>query len=150
MKKIIISLLFLVLTVCCNLKQQQVTQSQVQKTEVASAIDLLMKGFTDADENILKSITSDNLIYGHSSGKVQNKSEFIMEIISGQPLVYLSIELLGQTIQITGDVAVVRHIFMSQTKNVEGEVGSLKIGVMQIWQLHNGIWQLLARQAYGI
>jgi ketosteroid isomerase-like protein len=132
------------------MKQKQVTQPQAQEAEVATAIELLYKGFTDTDENILKSITADNLVYGHSSGKVQNKSEFIQEIISGQPLVYLSIELSDQTIQITGDVAVVRHIFMSQTKDISGEPGSLKIGVMQIWQLHDGTWKLLAQQAYKI
>lgn len=150
MKKIFFLLLFPVLTVCCNIKQQQAEPLQTQESEVAEAVAMLIKGFLDADENILTSITSDDLVYGHSSGNVQNKSDFINEIISGKPLVYLSIELSNQTIIITGDIAVVRHIFMSQTKNVEGEPGNIKIGVMQIWKLDNGIWKLLARQAYKI
>jgi len=150
MKKIFFLLLFPVLTVCCNIKQQQAEPLQTQESEVAEAVAMLIKGFLDADENILTSITSDDLVYGHSSGNVQNKSDFINEIISGKPLVYLSIELSDQTIIITGDIAVVRHIFMSQTKNVEGEPGNIKIGVMQIWKLDNGIWKLLARQAYKI
>jgi ketosteroid isomerase-like protein len=103
-----------------------------------------------ADESILKSITADELVYGHSSGKVQNKSEFIAEILSGQPLTYVNIEPLEQTIQMAGDAAVVRHIFTAETKNPEGEPGSLRIGNMLVWKLHNGEWKLLARQAYRL
>jgi len=150
MKKIIILLLFPLLTVCCNINQQRATPPQAQESEVAKAVDQLVKGFINADENILKSVTADDLVYGHSSGNVQNKSEFINEIISGKPLVYLSIELSDQTIRVTEDVAVVRHIFISQTKNTEGESGNLRIGVMQVWKLQNGVWKLLARQAYRI
>ena len=150
MKKIIILILFPVLIVCCNSKQQQTIAPTASEADVASAVNLLMKGFTDANESILKSTTADELVYGHSSGKVQNKSEFIAEIISGQPLKYLSIELSEQTIKISGDVAVVRHIFSSETKNADDELGNLKVGVMQIWQLQNGKWKLLARQAYKI
>jgi len=145
MKKIIILLLLPVLTVCCDMKQQK-----SQETEVATTVDRLMKGIVNADENVLKSIAADDLVYGHSNGKVQNKSEFIAEILSGQPLVYVSIELSDQTIQISGDIAIVRHIFTAETKSAEGEPGNLKIGVMQIWQQQSGAWKLLARQAYKI
>ena len=151
MKKIILFLLFPVLTCCCgNQSQQQAVLPPASETDVAMAVNQLMKGFMNTDENILKSVTADELVYGHSSGVVQNKSEFIAEIVSRTPLVYVNIELLDQTIRITGNVAVVRHIFMSETKNTDGEPGSLKIGVMQIWHLQNGMWKLLARQAYKV
>jgi len=151
MKKIIIILLFPVLACCCgNQPRQQTVSPPASETDIAMAVDQLMQGFTSADENLLKSVTADALVYGHSSGVVQNKSEFIEEIISRKPLVYVNTELSNQSIQINGDIAIVRHIFMAETKNVEGEPGSLKIGVMQIWQLQNGMWKLLARQAYKI
>ena len=150
MKKVFFLLLLPVLIVSCNNKQQQSIPFQASEADVASAVNLLMKGFTSANESILKSATADGLVYGHSSGKVQNKSEFIAEIVSGQPLKYLSIDLSDQTIQLSGDVAVVRHIFSSETKNVDDEPGNLKIGVMQVWQLQNGQWKLLARQAYKL
>ena len=148
MKKII--LLFLpVFIICCSNKQQQITP-QTSEAGIVTVVDQLMKGIIDADENILNSVTANELVYGHSSGKVQNKSEFIAEIISGQPLDYLSIELFEQTIQMAGSVAIVRHIFTSETKDANGEPGSLRIGNMLIWQLQNGKWKLLARQAYKI
>jgi len=149
MKKIIIFLLFPLLAGCCGNQTQQPAISS-SEADVAAAVDLFFKGFVNVDENILKSLTADELVYGHSSGKVQNKSEFITEILSGEPLKYISIALLEQTIQMAGDAAVVHHIFTSETMNTDGEPGSLRIGVMQIWRLQNGKWKLLARQAYRL
>ena len=134
---------------CCN-KQKQEVNSKTAEADVAAVVEQLMKGFANVDENILKSITADELVYGHSSGKVQNKSEFIDEIRSGLPFRYSNIELSDKTIKISGDVAIVRHVFAAETKNHDGELGSLKIGVMQIWQFCNGQWKLLARQAYKL
>ena len=150
MKRIIIFLLFPILTCCCGNKQQQAISPQTSKADVEAAIELFVKGIMAADESILKSITADDLIYGHSSGKAQNKSEFIEEICSRIPFVYFNVKPLEQTIQITGDVAIVRHIYTSETKNVDGESGNIRIGNMLIWQLQDGKWKLLARQAYKL
>jgi len=135
------------LIISCTGKQQQTVQPKAAEADVAAAVNQMMKGIASADENILKSITADELVYGHSSGKVQNKSEFIAEIVSGQPFRYMNIALSDQTIQMSGDVAVVRHIFTADTKSPDGTPGNLKLGIMQIWQLQNGNWKLLARQA---
>ena len=150
MKKIFILLLFPILTCCCGNKQQQAILSAASEADVAAAVEQFMKGIMSADENTLKSITADGLVYGHSSGKVQNKSEFIDEISSGKPFVYLNIKPLEQTVNISGDVAVVRHIFTSETRNVDGEPGNIRIGNVLIWQLQDGKWKLLARQAYKL
>ena len=150
MKKIFILLLFPILTCCCGNKQQQAILPAASEADVAAAVEQFMKGIMSADENTLKSITADGLVYGHSSGKVQNKSEFIDEICSGKPFVYLNIKPLEQTVNISGDVAVVRHIFTSETRNVDGEPGNIRIGNVLIWQLQDGKWKLLARQAYKL
>ena len=150
MKKVFISLLFPILFGCFGNTQQPAISLQTSEADVALAVEQLIKSMVTADESLLKSITADELVYGHSSGKVQNKSEFISEIISGLPLVYIRIETLEQTIQMAGDAAVVRHIFTAETKNTDGELGTLRIGNMLVWQLQNGIWKLLARQAYRL
>lgn len=150
MKKVIVSLLLPILLVCCGQQSQQTVISQTSESDVAMAVNQLIKGMITADETILQSITADELVYGHSSGKVQNKSEFIAEILSGQPLVYVSIEPLEQTIRLSGNAAVVRHIFTAETKDTVGEPGNLRIGNMLVWQLQNGTWKLLARQAYRL
>jgi hypothetical protein len=119
------------------------------KSWVADAVDVFKKGIVDADRNLLESITTEELVYGHSSGKVQNKTEFVEEVVSGKPLDYISVETTDQTIKISGDVAVVRHIYSAETMS-NGTPGKLKIGNMLIWQKQHGKWKLLARQAYKL
>jgi hypothetical protein len=119
------------------------------ESEVALAVENLMKGFIDADRSILDNLTAEELNYGHSAGKVQNKAEFIEEVVSGKPLDYLKIDLEGQTIKVTGKTAVVRHIFNAETSS-NGTPGKLRIGIMQVWQKQKGKWVLIARQAYKL
>ena len=120
-----------------------------QEKELTDAIEIFKKGVVNADKNLLESITAAELVYGHSSGKVQNKAEFVAEIVSGQPLDYTSVDITEQTITFSGDVAVVRHIYSAETLS-NGTPGKLKIGNMMIWQKQHGKWKLLARQAYKL
>lgn len=119
------------------------------ENEVALAVENLVKGFIDADKTILDNLTAEELNYGHSAGKVQNKTEFIDEVVSGKPLDYLKIDLEGQIIKVTGKTAVVRHIFNAETSS-NGTPGKLRIGIMQVWQKQKGKWKLVARQAYKL
>ena len=134
-------IIFLVLSISayCQTKQEK---------EVAAAIEIFKKGIVDADKDLLKSITAEELVYGHSSGKVQNKAEFIAEIVSKLPA-YLSVNMTDQTIKISGNAAIVRHIYSAETMN-NGTPGHVKIGNMLIWQKQHGKWKLLARQAYKL
>jgi ketosteroid isomerase-like protein len=120
-----------------------------QEKEVGTAVEVFKKAMIEANKSLLESITADELVYGHSSGKVQNKAEFIAEVVSAQPLDYVSIDMADQTIRLSGDVAVVRHIFSAETL-ASGTPGKLKIGNMLIFQKQHGKWKLLARQAYKL
>ena len=120
-----------------------------QEKEVVSAVDKLMKGIVDADKFILQDITAEELVYGHSSGKVQNKAEFIEEVVISKPLDFVKIDLVEQTIKVIGDAAVVRHILSAEITN-NGVPGNLRIGNMLVWQKQKGKWKLIARQAYKL
>ena len=143
MKKItylIILFLAISISAICQSKQEK---------EVAAAVELFKKGIIDADKNILGSIAADELVYGHSSGKVENKAEFIAQLIDTQTMDYTSIDMADQTIRVSGKVAVVRHIYSAETIS-KGAPGHVKIGNMLIWQKQHGKWKLLARQAYKL
>jgi len=120
-----------------------------QEKEVQAAVESFIKGIIDADRQLLDAVTSEYLVYGHSSGKVQDKAAFIDEIISLQPNDYLTIDLTGQTITVSGDVAVVRHIYSSEYLSNDIKK-NLRIGNVLIWQKKHGKWKLLARQAYSL
>jgi hypothetical protein len=120
-----------------------------QEKAVAAAVEELKQAIIAADRARLETIAADQLVYGHSSGKVQNKAEFIEEIVRLEPNDYLTIDLIDQTITVSGKTAVVRHIYASEYIS-KGVKGSLRIGNMLVWQEQKGKWRLLARQAYRL
>lgn len=135
---------FIVLIVSgCNDRQSASDEN------VSGKISQLMEAMIAKDEKKLSELTSDDLVYGHSGGKVQNKAEFIAEIRSGQPIEYVDIELIDQTIKEVNNTAIVRHIFTAKTSS-NGKAGNLRIGNVLIWQSDKGTWKLLARQAYRL
>jgi len=151
MKKTIILLTLSVLAFgCCNNQPKSEVSPKVTEAEVIAAVNQLMNVMVNVDESVLQSIIADELVYGHSGGKVQNKSEFIAEMLAGDPFTYPSVETFDQTIQLAGDAAVVRHIFTAETRNLEGEPGSLRVGNVLVWKLQDGKLKLLARQAYRL
>jgi len=150
MKKIIILCLFPVFAACFSNKQQTEIAQHATETDVAAAVDRLMTGMVNADENCLLSMLTDELVYVHSNGRVQDKSDLIEEIINGDRR-FMRIETLDQKIQMAENAAVVQHIFKAETKySSNGELGSLYVNVIQVWQLQNGNWRLLARQGYKL
>ncbi len=143
MKRILFACIFFI-----SFNGNTYSQKKYEK-EVQAAVESFVQGIINADRQLLDTITSENLVYGHSSGKVQDKAAFIDEIISLQPNDYLTIDLTGQTITVSGNVAVVRHIYSSEYLSND-EKKNLRIGNVLIWQNENGKWKLLARQAYSL
>lgn len=119
------------------------------KKDVAVAVESLKKGFIDADKDILEALAAKELVYCHSGGKVQNKAEFIEEVISGNPLDFIKIDLENQTINVIGNIAVVHHIFSAEITN-NGAPGNLRIGNVLVWQKQKGKWKMIVRQAYKL
>ncbi|CRL47392.1 nuclear transport factor 2 family protein [Pseudomonas sp. URMO17WK12:I11] len=116
--------------------------------EVASAVDHLTQAMLHKNISELKTLTAENLTYGHSSGKVQDKSEFIADIETGKSA-FKTLEMQNQTINVSGDVALVRNHFSAQA--LKGtEVIPTEIENFQIWQKKGGKWLLVGRQAFHI
>jgi hypothetical protein len=138
-KKIFIAFALLILT-----GLQSFSQLKHEK-EIADAVESLRNAMINADKPTLEKLTADELSYGHSSGKVETKKDFIENIVSGKSD-FVTIELTNQTIQITGNTAVVRHA-LSATNNDNGKPGTVKLLILLVWQKQKGNWKLLARQA---
>jgi len=119
-----------------------------EETAVAAAVESLRKAMVDPDKAILDKLTADELSYGHSSGKMQTKAEYI-ESLTSAASDFVSIDLTEQTIKLSGNTAIVRHILSGNT-NDGGKPGTVKLGVLTIWQKQKGQWRLLARQAFKL
>ena len=93
-------------------------------------------------------MTLKSLSYGHSSGMVENQSQFITALSSGT-IDFTTIDITDQTIQVSGKNAIVRNIFKG-TYIKEGKSTEIRIGVLMVWKNAKGNWKLLARQGYKI
>ncbi|HWT69208.1 MAG TPA: nuclear transport factor 2 family protein [Pseudomonas sp.] len=114
--------------------------------DVAQAVDHLTDAMLHKNIAQLQALTAENLTYGHSSGKIQDKKAFIDDIETGKSA-FKTLEMQNQTITVSGDVALVRHHFSAQA--IKGsDVVPTEIENFQIWQKQGGKWLLVGRQAY--
>ncbi|HEY0111144.1 MAG TPA: nuclear transport factor 2 family protein [Fibrella sp.] len=126
------------------------TASFAQKNEqgVAAAVEKLRKAMIDPTDANLQTLVTDKLSYGHSSGKVEDKAEFIKALVSNDSD-FKTIDLTEQTISIVDNTALVRHKLSAETAN-KGVAGSAHLAVLLVWVYQNNAWKMVARQAVKI
>ncbi|MFC3563626.1 nuclear transport factor 2 family protein [Pedobacter jamesrossensis] len=119
-----------------------------QKAEVEEAVTQLTKLMVTPDSAVLDKLILNNLSYGHSSGKVQTKQEFMHALLSGESD-FVDINLTDQTVIVQNKTALVRHTLNAKTndKNVPGNV---KLYILLIWSKEKAGWKLLGRQAVKV
>jgi ketosteroid isomerase-like protein len=134
--------LFLIAAIafCINAQAQRSYAEQVEKT-----VAQFIKALEDSDIKTLSALTTSKLTYGHSSGKIENKEQFLQTFKSGASD-FVKINIEGQTIDITGTTAIVRHLFDADT-NDNNKPGHITLKIMTVWQKQGSKWILLARQA---
>lgn len=119
------------------------------RAAVEGAVEQLSKAMVERDRSALEALTATQLSYGHSSGRIENRQEFVENLLSGNSR-FRFINLTEQTVALVDNEAIVRHLFTAETENRQGQVTPVKIGVMQVWQKQGAEWKLLARQAYRL
>jgi hypothetical protein len=143
MKKTFLTILFLAVI-------QLVTFAQsADEKAVAVAVEKLKIAIVDANEAELNKITSPKLTYGHSNGLLEDQKEFVRAIVSDESN-FTKIDLSEQTITISGDVALVRHKLIGETHNKGKEPGTVRLGVLLVFQKTKGSWLLVGRQAFKL
>lgn len=119
-------------------------QSKAEE-EVSRAVETLKAAMISGDSAQLAAIVTEDLSYGHSTGKIQNKKSFIESFLNGSTD-FVTINLLDQKIQVHGKTAVVRHI-LDATNNDYGKPGTVKLSILTVWVKIKGKWKMMARQA---
>jgi ketosteroid isomerase-like protein len=115
---------------------------------LAQKVSELRQAMIDADAKALKALSSPALSYGHSSGIIEDQAAFVEKIASGKSD-FASMDLSEQSITVSGDTALVRHILNADIKD-GGTPNTIKLGVLLVWQKQRGEWKLLARQAFKL
>ena len=114
-----------------------------KESSVSAAVEDLRKAMVAADKSALDKLTLPELSYGHSSGRLENKAEFIEALVSGKSG-FSAIELSDQTVNVVDKIALVRHVF-NGTRRKEGD--KMKLSILTVWLQQQDQWKLLARQA---
>jgi ketosteroid isomerase-like protein len=115
---------------------------------VRQNVEALREALLKADKAQLARLTADQLSYGHSDGRVQNKPEFIDGVMTRKATVK-SISFPDLKIEVAGDAAIARHLYESESE-MDGKTTNTKIGTLELWQKQGGNWKLLARQGYKL
>ncbi len=140
-----LALILLMTITTVSLKAQKKPKANA-RLEVEQAVEKIRKLMVEPDSAALSAMASDKLTFGHSGGKVQNKQEFLHSFISGDTD-FTSLEFTDQTIQVSGNTAIVRHTLSGATHDKGKDPGTVKLLILLVWQKVKGQWVLLARQA---
>ena len=125
------------------------TQAQTKnEARVARMVKDLNSAIVARGSFALAQISMDELSFGHSGGVIQDKAAFIKAVLNG-PTFFKSIDPEGQTIQVSGKHAIVRHIVVASATR-EGNPVPLRFGNVMVWYKKQGKWKLLARQGYKL
>ena len=115
---------------------------------VAQAVESLRKAMFARDSKQFEALISENVSYGHSAGRIENKKEFITAALANKS-VMKSLAFTDQTVKVTGNSAVVRNTYNAESE-LDGKTNTTKIGVLLVWAKEAGTWRLYARQAYRL
>jgi hypothetical protein len=118
------------------------------EADVAKAMDALNAAIISGDAQKLNAITGAQLSYGHSNGRLENKTEFVSAIVERRS-VFVKIDITNQKIALMGNTAIVRNHLSGDT-NTGGKPAHVEIDVMYVFRLEGGDWKLIGRQAYKL
>ena len=140
------NLVFLLIGTCC-FSVSVFAQTKDEK-DVATAVENLRLVMVDPNKKTLEDICADQLSYGHSSGKLDTKTSFIDDLVSGKSD-FVSITFVDQTIKISDNVALVRHKLTGESL-ADGKTSPVNLNILLVWQKQKGQWKFIARQAARI
>ena len=114
---------------------------------VKQAVEAFRKAMLANDRAQLDALSADQLSYGHSGGKVQNKAEFLAGSTAGKSKM-LSLEYKDPTIRIVGPVAIVRFHWLHEAQDVaDGKKSGANLHILMNWVKQGSDWKLLSRGA---
>lgn len=140
MKKI-----FLIILTLTLVNTMMSAQSKDEK-DVIALVETLRKAMMNADKAALENIASEDLSYGHSNGKLEDKTAFV-DAIANRKNEFVKIDFPDLTVKLTkNNTAIVRHKIVGDTRN-DGKPATVNIAVLEIFEKQKGQWKMIARQA---
>jgi len=102
----------------------------------------------NADATLLNSVLDDELIYTHTTGTTESKSEFL-ETVQSQRINYKVIEPIDVAIRLEANIAII-----TGTVNIEGEVENSGVEFsakfVEVSRFVEGQWKLVTWQTVRV
>ena len=146
MKKVLLAAVTLLIALFTT-AQPALAQSG-EEAAVAQAVESLRAAMFARDVKQFEALISENVSYGHSAGRIEDKKLFIKNALANKSMMK-SLTFTDQTVKVTGSHAVVRNTY-NGVSELDGKTNTTKIGVLLVWSKEAGDWKLYARQAYRL
>jgi ketosteroid isomerase-like protein len=115
-----------------------------QEKQIRSTMETLAQAVVAKDLATLNKVFHEELTYGHSDGRTQNKAEAVKGLMG--PRIVESMTFENSTIRVYGSVALFKGINLLRGGNTKAEMSTSRLNIL--WVLVNGPqgWQVVARQ----
>ena len=149
MKKYVMAMLLVAAGLFARAQSPKVSAADTKATAtIAAAVEKLRLAMISGVKQDLESVLSKDLAYGHSSGKIETKDEFVQAIVTRKSD-FKSIEILDQKVTVQGDLAIVRHLLNAET-NDGGVKGNVHLGIVLVFKKVKNEWLLCSRNAFRV
>ncbi len=127
------------------------SSAQTDEQKVLQRVKQLNEAIFGVKDSIaLEGLMADKVTYGHSTGKLENRSEMISGAFHSTST-YKNLVSENATVYFQGkNTAIVRHILTAISVDKEGKESPLHLNILQVWIKQNRQWKLTARQAVKI
>ncbi len=133
------TILFLALSGFVWAADKSASGTQAVRAAIQQFNDAARKG----DEAALNKLLSPDLIYVHSSAKVETKAECVAALVKAKP----DFEMASDAhVNVYGKTAVVHGKLTNKTM-VNGTPGKQELDTLQVWVKTGNNWQMVARHA---
>jgi len=112
----------------------------------AETVEAFRKAMIASDHAAFDALCAAQLSYGHYTGKIQTKEEFIADATSGKAK-WKVLEFVNVRNTVAGPNAISRFTLTGELES-DGKVIPIGIGVLMVWQKQGSAWKLLARQGF--
>jgi ketosteroid isomerase-like protein len=114
---------------------------------VARAVEAYRKAMLGADKAQFEALCMDEISYGHTSGLLQTKVEFIASVTDGKT-VWKSLTFENARNRVVGDNAISLFVWVGENES-GGQTNKLKFDVVVVWKKLGSQWKMLVRQSYN-
>jgi hypothetical protein len=113
---------------------------------VSHADDLRVSATIAANPEQMGAILSDDLVYAHSSGTVNDKASYIKAVVSGKTK-YISVDYESRDFEVAAPgIVLMRGRCMIHSSNSGTDVQN-HLSFLAVWREENGVWRFLAWQS---